>query len=93
MTENFTLLLSRNLSKGVFERRTTSESGYFASLGNCLLNRKGKCVSVRTRKQREVPFAFKLLFLLFFHCINSVREKRPGASELLKTDDFVKVPL
>ena len=43
---------------------------------------------------KEVPLAFKLLFLLFFHCINSTRERRPEASELLETDDFVKqVPL
>ena len=93
MTEHFTSLLSRNSSKGVFERRTTSEGGYFVSLGICLFNRVGKRVSVRTRKRRKVLLAFKLLFLLFFHCINSVQEKRPSASELLETDDFVKVPL
>ena len=61
-TEHFTLLISRNL-KVVYGPRTTNEGGYFASLGNSLFNRKGKRVSVRTRK---VPLAFKLLFLLFF---------------------------
>ena len=74
-------------------RRTTSEGGYFASLGNCLFNRVGKCVSVRTRKRRKIPLAFKLLFLLSFNCINSDQEQRPSASELLETDDFVKVSL
>ena len=52
--------------------------------------RNGKFVRVRTRKQRKVPLAFKPLFLSFFHCIHSDREERPSASELLKTDDFVK---
>lgn len=52
--------------------------------------RNGKFVRVRTRKQRKVPLAFKPLFLSFFHCIHSDREERPSASELLRTDDFVK---
>ena len=35
---------------------------------------------------------FSCYFFFFFY-INSAREERPGASELLETDDFVKVPL